>query len=422
VEKSFEALNISPPLLNALSDLNFMDPTFIQARVIPKIRGGQDLIGIAPTGTGKTAAYLIPILMKLKYPQQNNPRALILVPTRELAIQVKNMTLDLSKYMDLKAVAIFGGTGIKKQIKELITNPDILIATPGRLIDIYRLGEIHLKNINTLVLDEADRMMDMGFLPQLHRILEMFHRKKRQNLLFSATFPKKVERLSENFLEFPERIEISPSGSTAESVDQYFYRVPNLKTKINLLHFLLANRKSFTRVFIFTKTKETANNVFKYIRRKIDPKVRVIHANKDQNARINAINAFREGEIRILVSTDLSARGIDISRVSQVINFDVPMVYEDYVHRIGRTGRASASGESITFVNKPDEYHLENIEKLIRQKIIEKNIPTEVEITPTESSEQKKMELEIDRIKRRMDTEYKGAFHRKGVKTRKSSR
>lgn len=416
--KSFEDLKVSRSILNALKDLNFQTPTSVQEKVIPRIRSGHDLIAIAPTGTGKTAAYLIPVLSKLKFQEGDYTRALILVPTRELAIQVNKMTRELSSYLNLRSVVIYGGTGMKNQIMEIMDGLDILIATPGRFLDIYRQGAIYTKNITTLVLDEADKMMDMGFMPQLNHILEVIPSKKRQNLLLSATFSDKVQRLSEDFLEFPQKIEIKPQGSSPETIDQYYYKIPNLKTKINLLQFLLADQDVFKKVIIFTKTKEAANDIYKFIRRKIDPSVRVIHANKGQNTRINVINLFKHGEIRILVSTDLTARGIDVSLVSHVINFDVPVVYEEYVHRIGRTGRALASGESITFVNRPDEYHLANIEKMIRSKIIERKIPGEVEIMGTEPWEQKKMNQELDRIRRKLDPDYKGSFHEKKQKNR----
>lgn len=420
VKKSFDDLNIIPSVRKALEDLNFTDPTPVQEKVIPRIRSGHDLIAIAPTGTGKTAAYLIPVLSKLKFQEGNDPRALILVPTRELAIQLNKMILELGKYLNLRTLAIYGGTGLKDQLMEIKNGVDILVATPGRFLDLYHREAILTKKITTLVLDEADKMMDMGFLPQLNRILEVIPSKKRQNLLFSATFSDKVQRLSEDFLEFPQKIEIKPQGTVAESIDQCFYKVPNLKTKINLLQFLLTEAEVFKKVIIFTKTKETANDVYKFIRRKIDPGVRVIHANKGQNTRINTINAFKEGGIRILVSTDLTARGIDVSQVSHVINFDVPIVYEEYVHRIGRTGRAAEAGESITFVNQPDEYHLSNIEKLIRSKINERKIPGDVAIAETEPWEKKKMDWEMDRIKRKLDPDYKGSFHQKKTKKRHS--
>jgi ATP-dependent RNA helicase RhlE len=417
--KSFEELKINPSILKALTDLGFLNPTEIQTEVIPRITAGQDVIAIAPTGTGKTAAYLIPLMSKLNFRQGEHPRALILVPTRELTLQVQKMTEDLASYLDLRCLAIYGGTGIKNQIEAIAGGLDILIATPGRFMDIYLQGGLFTRQINTLVLDEADKMMDMGFLPQLNRILEVIPSRKRQNILLSATFSGKVQQLSEDFLNFPQKVEVRPQGSTAETIEQYYYSVPNLKTKINLLEYFLNDRERCNKVIIFTKTKTTANDIYKFIRRKIDQQVRVIHANKDQNTRLNAINSFRDGDTRILVSTDVTARGIDVSHVSHVFNFDVPPVHEEYVHRVGRTGRASAYGESITFVTDPDLYHLKSIEKIIGQKIPRRQIPVEVEIAVTESWEQKKMDREMDLIKRKTDPEFLGAFHRKKAKNRR---
>ncbi len=418
ISKSFKDLKVTAPILEALDDMDLHTPTLIQEKAIPLIRAGHDFIGIAPTGTGKTAAYIIPLLLKLKFADGIHARALILIPTRELVLQVKKMLNDLSKNQSLRYVAIFGGTGIKKQIHLIREGLDILIATPGRFLDIYQRGEIYTKNLNTLILDEADKMMDMGFLPQLHRVLEVIPAKKRQNLLFSATFPERVQKLSDDFLAFPQKVEISPQGTTAETIEQSYYKTPNLKTKINLISYLLKNTMVFNKVIIFTKTKETANNIYKFIHRKIDKNVSVIHANKDQNTRINAINSFKDGLVRILVSTDVTARGIDVTMVSHVINFDVPLIYEDYVHRIGRTGRAHQTGESITFVTLPDEYHLANIERIIRKKIPEKKIPENVPVLETEPIEKKALAIELDKIKRKLDPTFKGAFHRKKSKNK----
>jgi len=255
--------------------------------------------------------------------------------------------------------------------------------------------------------------MDMGFMPQIRRILEVIPR-KRQNLLFSATFPDKVSRLSEEFLEFPTRIEIAPQATTSEMVDQVLYEVPNFRTKVYLLEHLLRDTEELKRVMIFTRTKETANNIFKFLERKVVPEenIRVIHANKGQNTRINAMNAFREGDIRVLVTTDVTARGIDVTEVSHVINFDVPLIYEDYVHRIGRTGRANHRGQAITFMTMADEYHIRNIEKLIRMEIPRQQLP-DITVAPTSFQEKQDMLREIDAQRRREDPDFKGAFHEK---------
>jgi ATP-dependent RNA helicase RhlE len=277
-------------------------------------------------------------------------------------------------------------------------------------MELYLRRELPTKQIKTLVLDEADRMMDMGFMHQLRKIFEVIP-VKRQNLLFSATFSDRVERLSAEFLEFPIRIEVTPQATAAKQVEQELYQVPNLKTKINFLEYLLQDKETFNRVMIFTRTKEVANNIFKYLERKNITPIRVIHSNKGQNSRINAVNEFKEGSIRILVTTDVTARGIDITKVSHVINFDVPILYEDYVHRIGRTGRAFQDGKAITFATEAEMHHVDKIEKLIREKIPVKSLPSDVEIGETHFEEALAMAKEIDRQKRQADPEFKGAFH-----------
>jgi ATP-dependent RNA helicase RhlE len=407
--KTFSNLKLSKQLLNALNEIGYDKPTPIQEKVIPAILSGRDIIGIAPTGTGKTAAYLIPLLKKLNYAMEDHPRALILAPTRELAIQISDELKQLSKYYDIRAVCLYGGTGMKTQIEEIRAGRDIVITTPGRFLDLYRMEILLTKLIRTLIIDEADKMMDMGFRPQINRILEILPFKKRQNLLFSATFHAKVENLAIDFLDFPVKIDIQP---TRENIEQYFYKVPNLKTKIYLLSFLLKNTSEFRKVIIFAKTKKTADDIYKFIVRKVDENVKIIHANKGQNTRINTINEFRQGGFRILVTTDLISRGIDISGISHVINFDVPVIYEDYIHRIGRTGRIYHEGVSLTFVNEPDEFHLLEIERLTGKKIPERKLPAEIEIRPTEEWEKKKNQKEIDKIKRKLDQDFKGAFHK----------
>jgi ATP-dependent RNA helicase RhlE len=372
--------------------------------------GGQQIIGIAQTGTGKTAAYLLPILMKAKFAQGTEPRVLILVPTKELVVQVSKQTLALTKFTDLRLAAIYGGIGPKTQIEAIQAGIDILIATPGRFLELYMRKEIPVKQIKALVLDEADRMMDMGFMPQLRKIFEVIPN-KRQNLLFSATYPVKVERLAEEFIEFPVRVEITPQATVARKVEQELYRIPNMRTKINFLEHLLQDKETYSRVMIFARTKETADNVFKYLDRKHLGPAKVVHSNKGQNTRINSMNEFKEGNLRILVATDVASRGIDVVNVTHVINFDVPFVYEDYVHRIGRTGRAFQSGKAISFVTNAELYHIDKIQKIIREKIAVKELPSSIEVSETPFEEAQDMAREIDRQKRYEDPEFKGAFH-----------
>jgi ATP-dependent RNA helicase RhlE len=308
---SFEIFNLNKQLLNAVADAGFVTPTEIQQKCIPIALGGQEVIGIAQTGTGKTAAYLLPILMKVKYAQGIDPRALILAPTKELTLQIASHAAQLAKYTDLRILPIYGGVGNKAQIEAIEKGVDIIISTPGQFMELYLKRALPPKQIKFLVLDEADRMMDMGFMPQLRKIFEVIP-SKRQNLLFSATFPQKVERLAAEFLEFPVRIEVTLQATAAKQVEQELYRVPNIKTKINFLEDLLKDRETFNRVMIFTRKKEVADNVFRYLDRKGMGPVKVIHSNKGQNPRINAVNEFKEGKLRILVSTDVTARGIDV--------------------------------------------------------------------------------------------------------------
>ncbi|WMJ72787.1 DEAD/DEAH box helicase [Cytophagaceae bacterium ABcell3] len=414
---SFDHFGLNKQLLNAIEEAGYVQPSEIQEKAIPQIMAGHDILGVAQTGTGKTAAFLLPLLMKIKFAQGMNPRALILAPTRELAMQIADNITVLAKYTDIRHATLYGGVGPKGQIEAVQKGVDIIVATPGRFMDIYLKGELVVKGLKTMVLDEADKMMDMGFMPQIRRILEIIPR-KRQNLLFSATMPEKVVKLSEEFLEFPMRIEVSPQATPAETVNQVAYRVPNFKTKINLLDYFLKQEGVFNRVIIFVRNKANADNVFKFIERKVDENVRVIHANKGQNTRINSMEAFKNGEVRILVSTDVTARGIDVTKVSHVINFDVPVIYEDYVHRIGRTARAGLTGEAITFVTEPDVYYIAKIEKIIRMSIPFEDIPEEVSIEKTPFDEAQEMAREIDAVKRRDNPDFKGAFHEKKGKSR----
>lgn len=420
-ENTFKQFDLNKQLLMAIEEAGYTEPTPIQLKTIPTILQGHDVLGIAQTGTGKTAAYLLPILMKIKYAQGKDPRCLILAPTRELAMQIDEAISELGKYTDIRHFAIYGGLGPKAQIEQLNKGVDILVATAGRFMDLYLKGEIITKQLQYLVLDEADKMMDMGFMPQIRKILEIIPR-KRKNLLFSATFPEKVERLSQEFLEAPVRIEVSEQATTAITVSQSIYEVPNFRTKINLLAHLLDNQE-IKRVIIFTRTKTVADNVFKFLERKVvgQDDVRVIHANKGQNTRINSIEAFKEGNIRVLVATDVAARGIDIQMVSHVINFDVPIIYEDYVHRVGRTGRANNLGEAITFVTPAEVYHIKKIEGIIRTSVERKSLPTQVEVSETPFEENQIMLLEIDNQRKKEDPEFMGAFHEKKKQPRKAN-
>jgi ATP-dependent RNA helicase RhlE len=409
--ESFEALKLTRQFLNAIEDLGYVKPTAIQQKAIPIIRSGQHIIGIAQTGTGKTAAYLLPIMQNLKFAQDDLPRCVILVPTKELVLQVFEQVSLLGKYTDLRYVALYGGVGRKNQAKTALSGVDIIVSTPMRLLEMYQEEGLDLKKIQILVLDEADRMLDMGFRPQINAILDVLPRKK-QNMMFTATFSAIIEELSWDFMDFPIKIEITPESTPVETVEQRSYHVPNFQTKLNLLVYLLKDIE-MNRVMIFVKSKGSANRIFDYLNHKIKGEIRLIHSNKAQNARINSFNDFKEGNVRLLISTDVMARGIDVTAVSHVINFDVPTVYEDYVHRIGRTGRAWNEGIAITFVSKADEYHIGKIEKKIRMAIPVFPLPDNLEITETPFEENQSMEREIDEQKKKEDPNFQGAFHEK---------
>ncbi len=409
---SFSDLKLTRQFLDAVAEAGYEKPTPIQERAIPAVLSGQHVLGIAQTGTGKTAAYLLPTLQLLKFHQDTGVRALVLAPVKELVVQIAEHAQMLAKHTDLQIAALYGGVGVTNQKKRLAQGIDLVVSTPKRLFELYESGALPLGFIKIFVLDEADRMMDMGFLPQLEMVLDLVPRKK-QVLLFSATFSPRVEKLSENFLDFPVKIEIAPEATTAETVDQYRYAVPNRASKLNLLAYLLQDKQTFHRVIVFAKTKENADAIAGRLNKSVAGPIKVIHSNKGQNARINAMQEFKEGGVRILVATDVAARGIDITAVSHVINFDVPLSYDDYVHRVGRTGRAEMEGTAFTFFNDAEEHHIQQIERRIRKAIPLLSVPQNVTVEPTPFEEQQTMLREIDARRRKEDPTFQGAFHEK---------
>lgn len=409
----FSEFKLNRQLLNAVEDLGYEQATAVQEKSIPAILGGQDVLGVAQTGTGKTAAYLLPLLRLLNYAQGNDARALILVPTRELSIQVGNSLRDLAKYTDLRFAVVFGGQGAKQQIEAIESGIDILVASPGRYLELYDQGHINARKIRHLVLDEAERLMDKSFIRQFHRILETMPQ-KRQNLLFSATMSELVRKIAGDFLDFPVEINIRPEQKTADTVSQAWYDTPNLRSKLNLIEHLLSDEEQWKKVIIFCRSKQYASDIGKYLQRIIgEENVLVIHGNKTQQSRINSMQRFRNEAVRILVTTDLAARGLDIPDVSHVVNFDTPLIHEDYVHRIGRTGRAFRTGHSITFVTMADEWHLHKIEGLIGQSIQKNEWPRGIDRPETLYEEKQAMLREIDQQRRKENPEFKGAFHEK---------
>ena len=368
---SWNDFKLNKQLLDAISESGFQQPTEIQQKCIPLIAGGQQIIGIAQTGTGKTAAYLLPLLMKLRYAQGDDVRAIILVPTKELVVQVAAQAAALAKYTDLRIVAIYGGVGTKSQIEELNKGLDLLIATPGRLLELYQRNELPVKQIKTLILDEGDRMMDMGFMPQLRRIFEVIP-SKRQNLLFSATFPEEIRKLASSFMKSPQTVEVARRNTPAELVAQVQHPVDHDRKRELLAHLVKTN--DWRQVLVFCKTKHGANRLAEQLERD-GIEADAIHGNKSQGARTRALKRFKDNELRVLVATDIAARGLDIEDLPHVVNFDLPNVSEDYVHRIGRTGRAGASGEAVSLVSHEDRPLLGAIERLINRKIPQRIVP-----------------------------------------------
>ncbi|MDQ2178860.1 DEAD/DEAH box helicase [Marinifilum sp. D714] len=414
---SFDDIKLSKQIRMALDEAGFEKPTEIQHQVFSPVRSGKDIIGIAQTGTGKTLAYLMPILMKLNFAKGMDPRALIVVPTRELVLQVCETIELLTPYMDIRTLGVYGGVNINTQKEKVYEGVDILVATPGRLMDIYMTRVLKMSQVRTLVIDEADKMMDLGFMPQLNAIFDILP-EKHQNLLFSATFSDTVAKMSDDFLFLPERIEVAPQATTVKNIHQIQYRVPNILSKVNLLKYLLEDKEEFNKVMVFTETKKNADRIVDRLEDILGEELSVIHSNKAQNTRINALNAFKEGRARVMVSSDVAARGIDIEDVSHVINFDIPTNYVEYVHRVGRTGRAEKEGTAISFVNEGEEELMEKIEDLIRKPVSLESVPLDVEITSQLLEDEKKQTRNI-KVKNtiRRDT---GAFHQKKAKNMKT--
>lgn len=366
----FKNLNLIEPILKALNNEGYDKPTPIQEQSIPHILEGKDLLGCAQTGTGKTAAFALPMLQLLYSEQRASKRtqtikALVLAPTRELAVQIGESFTAYGKYMGLKNTVILGGVSQKSQTDALKRGVDILIATPGRLLDLIQQNFISLRHIKFFVLDEADRMLDMGFGPDVKRIIAQLP-KERQNMLFSATMPTEILNLVDSILKSPVKVTVAPVSSTIDTIKQAVYFVEKRNKKSLLIHLL--KDKSIDSVLVFSRTKHGANKITEDLI-KVGIEAQAIHGNKSQNARQLALNNFKEKKIRVLVATDIAARGIDIDELSHVINFDLPDTAETYVHRIGRTGRAGAEGVALTFCNEEEKESLRDVEKLIGKSI-----------------------------------------------------
>ncbi|MFD2726225.1 DEAD/DEAH box helicase [Hyunsoonleella rubra] len=416
---NFQDLNLNTPLYNALDDLGFAKPTPIQAEAFNVVASGRDVVGIAQTGTGKTFAYMLPILRHLKYSTQHNPRVLVLVPTRELVVQVVEEIQKLSKYINNRVLGVYGGTNINTQKQAVAQGLDIIVATPGRLYDLAVSRVLQLKSIQKLVIDEVDVMLDLGFRHQLVNIFDILP-ERRQNIMFSATMTQDVDTLISDFFKSPIRISIAVSGTPLENISQHRYKVPNFYTKMNLLVHLLNNEDEFNKVLIFVAYKRMADRLFEKLETHFKNDICVIHSNKTQNYRLRSIEAFGSGEHRILIATDVMARGLDIGNISHVINFDTPEYPENYMHRIGRTGRAERKGEALVFSTEKEQEAIEKIEGLMQMEISVLEIPEAVEISTELIDEERPQLKERNNPTKRRDEEAPGpAFHEKKDKNKK---
>ncbi len=418
---SFENLKLSKQLLNAVSDLDFESPTDVQKEAFPIIRSGRNVVGISQTGTGKTLAYMLPILQDLKFSKQVMPRVLILVPTRELVLQLVEQIGTYAEYMSVRILGVYGGTNINTQKKYVSQGMDILVATPGRLFDLAVSGVLRLKLINKLVIDEVDVMLDLGFRYQLKNIFEMLPQ-RRQNIMFSATMTEEVDALINDYFITPAKISIAVSGTPLENITQECYSVPNFNTKINLLSYLLENKEEYKKVLVFMYSKKNADSLYETLEEKYGTEMGVVHSNKSQNYRIRSIKQFNEGTNRILITTDVMARGLDLDKITHVINFDTPGFPENYMHRIGRTGRAEEPGKSILFYTEKEEKAKEAIEELMSLKIPITDFPEGVKISQELTIEEKPA-IKGKHIQHRIpDRDKKGdAFHEKKEKNKKTN-
>ena len=416
---TFSDLDLSNQLQYAIDDLGFENPTPIQSQAFSVIRSGKDVVGIAQTGTGKTFAYMLPILRDLKFSKQQHPRVLVLVPTRELVIQVVEEIDKLAKYINVRVLGVYGGTNINTQKQAILQGQDIIVATPGRLYDLGLSNALKLKSIQKLVIDEVDVMLDLGFRFQLMNIFDIIP-VKRQNVLFSATMTEDVDNLIYDFFKNPTKISVAVSGTPLDNIEQVSYNVPNFFTKVNLLNYLLKDKDAFNKVLIFVSFKRTADLLFKQLEEVFGSETCVIHSNKTQNYRIRSIRQFDEGNNRILVATDVMARGLDFDEVSHVINFDTPDFPENYMHRIGRTGRAEKAGKTILFSTKKEQEAKENIEALMDYEIPVLELPETVEVSKLLTEDERPRE-DREQSKNRTALEYVPgpAFHEKSEKNSK---
>ena len=416
----FNELNIKASLQNALADMGYTEPTTIQHKSFAAAMSGADVCGIAQTGTGKTIAYLLPCLCQWKFTKDKSPQILVIVPTRELVVQVVEMVNKLTTYMSVVAVGVYGGVNINTQKLKVEEKVDVLVATPGRLFDLVMNGSLKLKSIKKLVIDEFDELLNLGFRTQLKNILDLLP-DKRQNLLFSATLTEDVENIVQIYFTNPIKIEAAPTGTPLEKIQQLAYELPNFNTKVNMLKMLLAEDASMTKLLVFTASKAQADLLYEeLLQPNNEVSFGIIHSNKDQNHRFNTVNQFKIGIYRFIIATDIVSRGIDIAEVTHVINFDTPDEPENYMHRIGRTGRADKQGIAITFITQKEQTAKVEIEALMNYKIPISQLPENLEISDVliddELPKKNIKEIKLKPIKKE---DVGASFHEKSAKNQK---
>ncbi len=377
--------------MRAIEDIGYVDMTEIQERAFSKIKSGKDFIGIAQTGTGKTWAYLLPILDMLDYSRQYEPRVLIIAPTRELVSQIYDQLEQLTAYTDVRLAKVYGGTNINTQKKALMQGTDIVVATPGRILDLIYAGTIRANKIKQFVLDEVDEMFELGFRPQIKALLDLI-KSKHQNLMFSATLDPSMEEIIQTFFEYYQKVEVVPHGTPLDLIEQYAYPTENFNTKVDLLRFLLNGKFEENKVLIFVRSKKMADFLYNEMNKEEISGLDLIHGNKAQNKRFLTVKKFEAGEINKLIATDIIARGLDISEIDVVINFDFPTDSSQYIHRIGRTGRAEKHGLAYSFILEKDEEQMAATEALMKHEIHMLPLPEEVE-TSTEEQEFEKIQI-----------------------------
>ncbi len=421
LDMKFSDLNLSKPLLNALNELGMSQPTAIQSKAFSPIMAGRDVVGISQTGTGKTFAYLLPVLRLWKFTQSPNPQILIVVPTRELVVQVAEAAEKLTVYMNTQVVGVYGGTNIRPQKNALDAGVDIVVGTPGRLVDLTEHGNLRPKLLKWVIIDEVDEMLNLGFRTQLRNLMALLPNKVK-HIMFSATMTRDVELVINEFTKYYDKIEAAPSGAPLENIKQFAYSVPNFNSKANLLELLLNRDGDMQKVLVFVKTKKMADALYERLHPVFEDALGIIHSSKSQNNRFATVDSFHEGSCKYLVATDIIARGLDVSAVTHVINFDLPDTPEKYIHRIGRTGRSEMEGISISFVSEEDaEYQLE-IEILMDLSLIMLDLPEDLvlseELIPLEIPKEY-VPFDVHKTKRVVPSG--PAFHEKKTKNQKKN-